>query len=883
MSSIRFNGSAGQPVKPEVLNHQTASPFQKHNIQLHVGSSYLKDFSDAGIEKFIENQPGASKLDKAEVKAFIQRLAQNPEALAGMTIDLADPQIGLAKGDSVELRHLNGAFTLNLTDKKHLPEGSSSQNVKFVDVTSVSFDVLEQEKAIKQAEQNLKTLEGQLEQVKKSHSDVKDERDTAAGRIGDKSQDQLKEARAKLKESEEQLTALDGDLKRYKGDLEALKANKDMPAADKAKQQTLLERAIRGAESEKTRFQKQKQETETQLKDKHGNIFVTSYSLEDLEKLNTRVTNSEARVQSVQQQVDKAKAELEALRKGGKPATAPAEAPTDAASTPAAPAAAPPAATAPAKPVPSNEDFAKMDVNQKTLALAEMSVDDQKKFIALLSAEDKTQVARRATYHLENLKQTQTLPPGTAQGLTREGQIAKFEKLVQQFQTSAAPATPSTPAPATPANPSAPAAETPTGSADPAAPATPAPAAPAAPATPAAPAAPATPSAPAAAPAPGINPGEGIAVAEPVANMPPDTLLSGGKPLTFQGQILTLSNFGQLAIHQQFDILMKVDEAQLKATLKLVKKEDRSQIRALAGAVVSQAAAQQSQSIAAVTGGSGSVSTGGGLTFQGVNLSSYMNSAGVQRAQLIIQLLNEIEMEENGQSVPSTGPAAPTAPTGPAAGARYPYQVQPGDTPLSIAKRELGNELRVHEIFQLNPGLEALMRQRGVGNNHGEKLDAYQEYRQLILSRTPLPKDPVTSAPPKAPAPANPVVEVVAPVSPAPVAPAPVAPAPVAPAPAKPATPAAVTPATVEAPAAAPAAPTAKLEEEAPAPAKVETPAAPVAAPAPAKVEPPAAPVPPAAKLEEEAPAPAKVEAPATPVTPAPPAATKPAPKRPTS
>jgi hypothetical protein len=875
LSSIRFNGSAGQPVKPEVLNHQTASPFQKHNIQLHVGSSYLKDFSDAGIEKFIESQPGASKLDKAEVKAFVQRLAQNPEALAGMTIDLADPQIGLAKGDGVELRHLNGAFTLNLIDKKHLPEGSSSQNVKFVDVTAVSFDVFEQEKAIKQAEQNLKTLEGQLEQVKKSHTDVKDERDTAAGRIGDKSQDQLKEAHAKLKESEEQLAALEGDLKRYKGDLEALKANKDMPAADKAKQQTLLERAIRGAESEKTRFQKQKQESEAQLKDKHGNIFVKSYSLEDLEKLNTRVTNSEARVQSVQQQVDKAKAELEALRKGGKPATAPAD---TAAPTPATPAAETPAATAPAKPVPSNEDFAKMDVDQKTLALAEMSVDDQKKFIALLSTEDKTQVARRATYLLENIKQTQTLPPGTAQGLTRETQIAKFEKLVQQFQTSAAP---SAPAPATPANPSTPA-ETPTGSADPAAPATPAPATPA----PATPAAPAAPSAPApATPAPGINPGEGIAVAEPVANMPPDTLLSGGKPLTFQGQILTLSNFSQLAIHQQFDILMKVDEAQLKATLKLVKKEDRSQIRALAGAVVSQAAAQQSQSIAAVTGGSGNVSTGGGLTFQGVNLSSYMNSAGVQRAQLIIQLLNEIEMEENGQSVPSTGPAAPTSPTGSAAGSRYQYQVQRGDTPLSIAKRELGNELRVHEIFQLNPGLEALMKQRGVGNNHGEKLDAYQEeYRQLILSRTALPKDPVTSAPPRAVAPANPVVEVVAPVTPAPVAPAPVTPAPAkAAAPAKPATPAAVTPAKVEAPAAAPAAPTAKLEEEAPAPAKVETPAPPVA-PAPAKVETPAAPVAPAAKLEEEAPAPAKVEAPlAAPVTPAPPAAKKPAPKRPTS
>jgi len=356
--------------------------------------------------------------------------------------------------------------------------------------------------------------------------------------------------------------------------------------------------------------------------------------------------------------------------------------------------------------------------------------------------------------------------------------------------------------------------------------------------------------------------------------MPPDTLLSGGKPLTFQGQILTLSNFGQLAIHQQFDILMKVDEAQLKATLKLVKKEDRSQIRALAGAVVSQAAAQQSQSIAAVTGGSGNVSVGGGLTFQGVNLSSYMNPAGVQRAQLIIQLLNEIEMEESGQSVPTTGPAAPTTPTGPAAGERYSYQVKPGDTPLSIAKRELGNELRVHEIFQLNPGLEAMMKQRGVGNRHGEKLDAYQDYRQLILSRTALPKDPVTSAPPKAVAPANPVVEVVAPAPVAPAAPTkPVTPAPVTPA--KVEAPAPVTPAKVETPAPV-APPTAKLEEEAPAPVKVETPA-PVT---PAKVETPAPVTPPAAKLEEETPAPAKVEPPAAPAAVP---ATKPAPKRATS
>jgi hypothetical protein len=857
LSSIRFNASAGQPVKPEVLNHKTASPFQKNNIQFHIGSSYLKDFTDAGIERFLEKQPGVNKLDKAEVKAFIQRLAQNPEAVAGMTFDLADPQIGLAKNDNIELRHLNGAFTLNLVDQKHLPEGSSSQNVKFVDVTSVSFDVFEQEKAIKQAEQNLKTLEGQLEQVKKSHGEVKDERSTAEGRIGDKPQTQLTEARAKLKESEEQLASLETDLKGYKADLESLKANKDMPAADKAKQRTLLERAIRGAESEKTRFQTQKKETEAELKEKHGSFLVTNYSLEDLEKLNTKVSNSEARVQNVQQQVDKARAELAALRKGEKPAasTEPAtEAPATPAETETPTTTTPATATA-----PSEADFAKMDTNQKTLALADMSPADQQKFVALLSSEEKTQVTRRANYHLENLKQTGTLPTGSESKLTKEAQIAKFEQLLQQLQ---APTT--TPAKPTeevkPADGEKPA-DSPTGSSDPA-PTTPpvtgnTPAAPTIPTTPTTPAAPTAPTTPAAPPA--IVPGEGISVGTGDANTPPDALLSEGKPLTFNGQVLTLSNFSQLAIHQQFDILMKVDEAQLKATLKLIKKEDRAQIRSLAGAVVSNYAAQQSQSINNVISSGGGTGTAGsgGISFQGINLSSYMNSASVQRAQRIIQLLDEIEMEERGQSVPTTGPTQPTGPAG--NGDRYTYTVRPGDTPLSIAEREYGDKFRVHEVYQLNPGLDAAMQQRGVSNRHTEKLDGYQNYKELILSRTPLPLDPVTTTPARTPAPTNPVVEVEAPVAVAPVAPAPAKPV-EEPAPVK-----------VEAPVSAPVvtpapkeeAPTAKLEEE-------EAPVAPAPVVTAPKPEPKQEPEP----VVAAEPTPAPVVAPP---------ADKPAPKRPTS
>ncbi|PIQ26937.1 hypothetical protein COW36_17040 [bacterium (Candidatus Blackallbacteria) CG17_big_fil_post_rev_8_21_14_2_50_48_46] len=769
MSSIRFNSSAGQPIKPEVLNHATASPLVQNNIQLHLGSAYLRDFTDSGIEKFIANHPEGKNLDKAEVKAFVQRLAQNPTAIAGMTFDLADTQLGLAKGDGVELRHLNGAFTLNLTEQKHLPEGTSPANIKFVDVTSVSFDVQVQEKKIAAAEKDLKGLETQLEQLRKSHADLKDEQGTAADRIGGKAQDTLKETRAKLKENDEQTAALTEDLKKYKTDLAALKENKEMPAADKAKQQTLLERAIRGAEGDLSRLQKEKTELQSKLKEKHGPILTTHYSLEDLEKLNTKVENSQARVKNLEQQVEKAKADLAALRKGETPAAKEGTA----AEQPAKPAPETPAAVnqgdgdgvAPETPVaastgPGEEAFAKMDIAQKTLALAEMNQADQSKYLGLLSADEKTQVNRRVSYHLQNLRETHSLPNTEQDQSTLQARVSQFEKL--QTALAQAPTAPETPA--QPPAAETPAAEVP--AAEQPAAETPAPETPAA--QPTAPvAAPQAPAQPAAAPP--VSPGAGIGLGEVTEGLPADVLVSKGKPLTFNGTVLTLSNFSQLNIQQQFDILMKVDERQLKDTLRLVKREDRAQIRELAGAVVSKYAALQSQAIAqqqSAASASGSTGVASSVTYKNLDLSSYMTAEYAQRAQLIIQTLNEIEAEEKAggiQGPSATGPGTPVNTPG-AAAQRYTYTVKPGDNPLGIAERELGDKFRVHEIFQLNPGLELAMQQRGVQNRHAEKLDAYAEYKELILSRSPLPLDPVKQPQtPKVQAPANPSVEEVAP------------------------------------------------------------------------------------------------------------------------
>jgi nucleoid-associated protein YgaU len=56
-----------------------------------------------------------------------------------------------------------------------------------------------------------------------------------------------------------------------------------------------------------------------------------------------------------------------------------------------------------------------------------------------------------------------------------------------------------------------------------------------------------------------------------------------------------------------------------------------------------------------------------------------------------------------GIPVTSLAPAAPTSQ--PAAGAKK-YTVKKGDTLINIARTELGNEHRLKEIQNLNPGLD---------------------------------------------------------------------------------------------------------------------------------------------------------------------------------
>jgi hypothetical protein len=150
-----------------------------------------------------------------------------------------------------------------------------------------------------------------------------------------------------------------------------------------------------------------------------------------------------------------------------------------------------------------------------------------------------------------------------------------------------------------------------------------------------------------------------------------------------------------------------------------------------------------------------------------------------ERARLIIQLIDEIDGAPVG-SVPVGQPPASTAPVGQPPVQTYAYTVKPGDTPLSIAERELGDKFRVHELFQLNPGLEHTMRQRQVSDRHNEKLDSYQQFKELMLSRTPLAQDPVRNAKPAKPPVAHPRVEEEKPVTqqPAPAAGTPTQPPP---------------------------------------------------------------------------------------------------------
>jgi predicted nucleic acid-binding Zn-ribbon protein len=735
VDTVRFNAPNAPAPRAEELNHPTASPFQKNQISFHIGSAYLRDFTPSGIERFVKaNQPGGKPLDVAEVKAFIERVAQNPEAVKNNTFDLSDPDLGLRKDDGVTAAHIRGAFSLDM-HRRALPEGQSHTEVRFVDVTKVTFDLKDKEERIAGVQKDIQALRPKLTEAKEALDEVKSERSKAEEKIGSNAQNRLTELRAKIEDNRTMRTENQTRLEGYRSELAHLKAGVgSAEGAEKTRMQTeiqRLERSIRGAEGQIKSLDEEHTKLQEQYKEKHGSFLGSKYSFEDLHRLNGQVTAAETKHQGLHDQVEEKVHLIKMIQDGTAPTEKPAAAPTvdkPATPTPAKPAEAPPAEQTALAPPADADAFKALAPKDQAIRLSTMEATEQRQYLATLDTSAKTQVQAQVTTFIENLRTTQVKTSETQQ------QLQAYERLNEQL--SGAPAT--APAPEgvtpTPGNPTAPATEeavTPT-------PAQPAPAATGTTTTTT------TTTKTDKYTAHGITLGRGM-------EAPADAITIEGAPFVLEGQVITRSMFASLSSERQFHLLMRCESKDLKPLLTSITKEQRSAIRAMAAGVVQGFSAQVRAEYA-----SGSVSTQTHGAVSAVNvtraqMSMYASSEDIARAREIIRIIDELDGAPSGQSASVTQTQQTTTTTTTLGADQYMYRVKPGDTARSVARTELKDEFRAQEIFRLNPQLEGQFRQQGVTNLHDKEFNSIQGLTEIILSRKPLDNDPVRTAPRQAP------------------------------------------------------------------------------------------------------------------------------------
>lgn len=740
MDTVRFNAPNAPAPRAEELNHPTASPFQKNQISFHIGSAYLRDFTPSGIERFVKaNQPGGKPLDVAEVKAFIERVAQNPEAVKNNTFDLSDPDLGLRKDDGVTAAHIRGAFSLDM-HRRALPEGQSHTEVRFVDVTKVTFDLKDKEERIAGVQKDIQALRPKLTEAKEGLDEVKSERAKAEEKIGSNAQNRLTELRTKIEDNRTMRTENQTRLEGYRSELAHLKAGVgSAEGAEKTRMQTeiqRLERSIRGAEGQIKSLDEEHTKLQEQYKDKHGSFLGSKYSFEDLHRLNGKVTAAETKHQTLHDQVEEKVHLIKMIQDGTAPAAKPAA--TPAADKPAPPASAKPAEAAPAEqpavaPPADADAFKALAPKDQAIRLSTMEATEQRQYLATLDTSAKTQVQAQVTTFIENLRTTQVQTSETRQ------QLQAYERL--NAELSGAPAAPApevvTPTPGSPA------------------------------ATPSAEEAVTTPAQPATTAATGTTSttttttktdkytAHGITLGRGM-EAPADAITIEGAPFVLEGQVVTRSMFASLSSERQFHLLMRCESKDLKPLLTSITKEQRSAIRSMAAGVVQGFSAQVRAEYAS---GSVSAQTHGAVSAVSVTraqMSMYASSEDIARAREIIRIIDELDGAPSGQSASVTQTQQTTTTTTTLGADQYMYRVKPGDTARSVARTELKDEFRAQEIFRLNPQLEGQFRQQGVSNLHDKEFNSIQGLTEIILSRNPLDNDPVRNAPRQAPPTAEP-------------------------------------------------------------------------------------------------------------------------------
>lgn len=807
MDSIRFSAANQSTFRPEVLNHKTASPFQQNQIQFHIGSDYLSDFTEKGIEEFIKkHQPDGKDLDIKEVKAFIQRVANNAEASKNVTFDLADPQIGLYEDDGIEKRHLEAGFTLSVSEKSLLPKGQAT-TVKFVDVTSASFDLKEKETEISAHQKTIKETQGQLKELREEHTDTKDDLDTARRILGPDAENKLQHILERQPQITKELEQLDKDEANYKAEL----AKPDL----KPERKTELERILRALPVERKQLQDENKKLSEQLNDKTGPLLQRT-SLNDLHQLKQKVAAQTQKIGELEAKIQDELAKIKTIMDRPSPDAKPTDAPNPAAKTDATPTTPKPEQTGDGgDPNPAEEsitvggsvkfeDLKSQSPAHQASRLASLPAAQQKELLAQFSPDERAKILSETETSITRLQ-------AEASSSRRDRQLEAYQTLRSSIQQINAPTSPTKPADApAPASSNTSTTTTSTTSTTTTSSST-------------------------------TTASSGVTLGSASATLATGTITRKGQPFMHGGQAVTLESFKSLAMEAKFDILMKADSAFLRDLLTAMTKEERSQIKNMAQRVIDDFVRDYGSQVTVVNVTQSVDATISGTATTGATGTKPTPSPEAreryERAQEIIRIINELDgTSSSTQTTQTTQTSQTTTVRGRTLKeGEFVYRVKPGDTATSIAKSQLGNEMYNYDIFNedRNQGLnQAMIQRKGPQvNRYNEDISQYKEYQELVLSRTPAPPPPRSVAPRKE-EPQNPVVnEEAAPVTPTPA------------------------PKVVESPAPQPVV-TPEVqpkivvteEEPAPAPAKVETPVAPVPAkdetPAPAKVETPVPPAP---------------------------------------
>jgi hypothetical protein len=289
---IHFSANNRQ-IPDYVLNSPRENIFEKNNLRFRIGGQYLSDFSDKGIQRFIDKNYndktgflggiglgwGGKDLAFEEVKAFVMAAAANAEQLKNVTFDLTDPDLGLFDDDEITAKDLQHSFSLKLQEDK----GTSSPSVSFVDASSASFDHRTAVQAEKKAAEALKSAEKELEKLDKNLEKALKNRDEIAERIGHSSVAKLSEADERMQSITKNISELNREIRATE---KQLRSDQLQPAEKRQ-----LSLALKGMQAEREDLFTEQKNMRKEFKEKHGfwSFLGGGNSLDELRTANRAV------------------------------------------------------------------------------------------------------------------------------------------------------------------------------------------------------------------------------------------------------------------------------------------------------------------------------------------------------------------------------------------------------------------------------------------------------------------------------------------------------------------------------------------------------------------------------------------------------------------